>query len=90
MKSGWKSCHLTKNGWPSTSSELITEGVSGSEYARPNDWEPTLLKRGFVTMVDDFLGAVGQGSTPYIDLEDALLTHTLCEEIISSVSEGDY
>ncbi len=62
--------------------QLITEGESGSAYARPNDWEPTLQKRGFVAMVDDFLGAVVQGSTPYLDLDDALLTHKLCEEII--------
>ncbi len=64
---------------------LIREGQSGSEYARPDDWEPTLHKRGFVAMVDDFLRAVVEGSSPYLDLDDALLSHKLCEEIIDLV-----
>lgn len=69
-------------------SQLITEQVSTSSYARPNDWEPTLQTRGFVAMIDDFLNAVTQGTKPYIDLEDALLTHALCEEIINTIERA--
>jgi virulence factor len=68
-------------------SQLITEGASGSQYARPNDWEPTLQKRGFVAMVDDFLQAVVEGKSVYLDLDDALLTHKLCEDIIDQLGE---
>jgi virulence factor len=67
-------------------SQLISEEASGSVYARPNDWEPTLQKRGFVAMVDDFLQAVVEGTTPYLELDDALLTHKLCEDIIDQLS----
>lgn len=63
-------------------SQLIREGNLGREYARLNDWEPTLQRRGFVAMVDDFLEAVAERSVPYMDLDDALLTHKLCEDII--------
>ena len=68
-------------------SQLIEEGQSGSQYTRQNDWESTLQKRGFAPMVEDFLQAVSSESTPYIDLDDALLTHQLCEDIIGMVHE---
>lgn len=69
--------------------QLIRERQVGSEYERANDWEPTLQRRGFVAMVDDFLGAVRGGSRPYLDLEDALLTHHLCEDIITTLLRQD-
>jgi virulence factor len=69
-------------------SQLITETVSGSAYARSNDWEPTLQKRGFVAMVDDFLSAVAERTKPFIDLDDALQTHALCEAIINTIEKA--
>lgn len=67
--------------------QLIKENQSSSHYTRQNDWETTLQKRGFVSMIEDFLQAVVSNSTPYISLDDALLTHQLCEDIVGMVSE---
>jgi virulence factor len=45
-----------------------------------SDWEPTMNKRGFDGMVDDFLNAVKSGSTRHH--EHHLITHKVCEEIV--------
>lgn len=46
-----------------------------------SDWEPTLNKRGFEAMVNDFIYAVKSGSTGRY--EHNLLTHKVCEDIVS-------
>lgn len=51
-----------------------------------NDWEPTLHKRGFEGMVDDFLEAVRTGAPPRITARDALRTHEICEIIVNKLS----
>ncbi|UHG94458.1 Gfo/Idh/MocA family protein [Spirosoma oryzicola] len=71
-------------------SQLIRESTLGSDYVRQNDWEPTLHKRGFALMVDDFLRAVAGECSPYIDLDDALMSHQLCEQIIERVMKESY
>jgi virulence factor len=48
-----------------------------------SDWEPTMSKRGFVGMVDDFIHAVNSGSTR--DYECHLKVHEVCEEIVNRV-----
>jgi virulence factor len=46
-----------------------------------SDWEPTMNKRGFAGMVDDFIYAVKSGITR--DYEHQLKTHRVCEEIVN-------
>jgi virulence factor len=70
-------------------SELIIQKDSNIQKIGFNDWEPTLHKRGFHQMVDDFLQAVSGGTKPEISAEDALLTHQMCENIVKKLeSQG--
>jgi virulence factor len=48
-----------------------------------NDWEPTLNKRGFEGMVDEFLRDVELGKAKHAD--NHLLTHKVCEEIVNKL-----
>jgi virulence factor len=50
-----------------------------------NDWESTLFKRGFDTMLDDFLNALKNNSQPMIRTKDALLTHEIAEYIVKQL-----
>lgn len=51
-----------------------------------NDWESTLSKRGFEHIITDFLQAVESGGSPRFSMQDALLTHEMCERIVSELS----
>ncbi|NRD78187.1 Gfo/Idh/MocA family oxidoreductase [Bacillus sp. BRMEA1] len=62
----------------------VSKGLENIEV-RSDDWEPTLVKRGFFSMVEDFIQAVSEGSTPAISSQDALKTHEICEEIIGKL-----
>ncbi|MCE7791714.1 Gfo/Idh/MocA family oxidoreductase [Salipaludibacillus sp. CUR1] len=59
----------------------------GREEIKPetSDWEPTLHKRGFVQMVADFLQAIQTGKEPLVTNQDGLLTHEICERVISEL-----
>ncbi|MEJ1238392.1 Gfo/Idh/MocA family oxidoreductase [Chryseolinea sp. T2] len=46
-----------------------------------SDWEPTLNKRGFEGMVNDFINAVQTGNPGHY--EHHLTTHKVCEEIVN-------
>ncbi|WP_182200170.1 Gfo/Idh/MocA family protein [Paraliobacillus salinarum] len=49
------------------------------------DWEPTLYKRGFYQIADHFIDCVKQNKTPEPSINDSLLTHDICEQIISQI-----
>lgn len=66
-------------------SDLILEDKNGTTYQRQSDWQPTLEKRGFAPMVQDFIQAVRSTSLPQINITDALFTHKMCEEIIEEI-----
>jgi|UniRef100_UPI00404A7F9B virulence factor len=53
-----------------------------------NDWESTLSKRGFEPIVADFLQAVESGNSPGFNVQDALLTHEMCERIVEELVGG--
>ena len=53
-----------------------------------NDWESTLSKRGFEHIIADFLQAVESGKSPRFSVQDALLTHEMCEKIVSELVSG--
>ena len=52
-----------------------------------SDWEPTLNKRGFEGMVNEFLRAVESGSADQYN--SYLLTHKVCEEIVAKLEGYD-
>ena len=48
-----------------------------------NDWQPMLRARGFENIVDSFIDGVAKGEST---TDDALLTHEICEKIVSLLS----
>ncbi|RHW34856.1 gfo/Idh/MocA family oxidoreductase [Neobacillus notoginsengisoli] len=65
---------------------IISKGMEETEV-RSGDWEETLVKRGFVSMTEDFLKAVRTGSAVKTSAQDALETHRICEEVISQLEK---
>jgi len=55
---------------------------------KSDDWEPTLYKRGFYQTVDHFIGCVERNHQPASSIEDALITHRVCEEIVKELVSG--
>ncbi|WP_062353154.1 Gfo/Idh/MocA family protein [Bacillus kwashiorkori] len=68
-------------------SDLVISKGGETVKIHKNDWEPTLLTRGFVNMVVDFIHAVHVHSTPKITANDALVTHKICEEIMGKLEK---
>ena len=52
-----------------------------------NDWDTILYRRGFDTIIREFIMAVKSGKQPSPSIEDALESHRLCDEIIKKVIE---
>lgn len=51
------------------------------------DWDPILYRRGFYDVVEAFLKAVESKTQCYPSIEDSLITHKLCEEIVNKLDE---
>lgn len=51
-----------------------------------NDWESTLSKRGFENIIQDFLLAIENGTKPQFSMQDALLTHEMCENVVNQLT----
>ncbi|WP_168797640.1 Gfo/Idh/MocA family protein [Neolewinella litorea] len=54
-----------------------------------NHWTPTLEKRGFVAMIDDWLEVVRRGNHDAPRAADIRATHALCETIVERIELGD-
>ncbi|MDT0161390.1 Gfo/Idh/MocA family oxidoreductase [Bacillus sp. AG4(2022)] len=50
------------------------------------DWEPTLYKRGFYQLIGHFLDAVRQNKTTDPSIDDSLITHQICEQIVRQIN----
>ncbi|GHI00185.1 Gfo/Idh/MocA family protein [Neobacillus kokaensis] len=66
-------------------SQLIISKDMENFEVRSSDWEPTLVKRGFQEMVNDFIQSMESNTSPEITAWDSLETHEICEEIISKL-----
>jgi len=51
-----------------------------------SDWESTLSKRGFENIIKDFLYTLESGNKPQFSMQDALLTHEMCEKVVSQLT----
>ncbi len=51
-----------------------------------NDWESTLSKRGFESIIQDFLQTLENGNKPQFSMQDALLTHEMCENVVNQLT----
>jgi virulence factor len=55
--------------------------------SRLADWDTTLFRKGFFQIINHFLDCVRDGKATDISLEDALITHEICEQIIDKLLE---
>ncbi len=51
-----------------------------------SDWESTLSKRGFESIIDDFLHSLETGTKPQFSMLDNLLTHEMCEKVVRQLT----
>lgn len=64
--------------------------VNGEEKIKKfNDWDIMLYRRGFEGIINEFLNAVKNDKEPSILIEDALVTHKLCEDIINELTKNN-
>ena len=50
-----------------------------------SDWESTLSKRGFENIIQDFLQALENNTDSQFSIQDALLTHEMCENVVNQL-----
>ncbi|MEJ7693685.1 Gfo/Idh/MocA family oxidoreductase [Daejeonella sp.] len=51
------------------------------------DWDSTLSKRGFEQITSDFVQALDCGGSPQFTTQDSLITHQLCEDIVTQLNK---
>lgn len=51
-------------------------------------WEDTLYKRGFEDIIKHFLNSVKSGSKPNPSVEDSIITHRICEDIVKYIKSN--
>lgn len=61
---------------------LTTDGITTEEFG---DWVPTLYKRGFESIIDEFISGLKENRDFKISFEDSLISHKICEDIIESI-----
>jgi virulence factor len=73
--------------------KIIVENLMSSKIYKDNkketlefnDWDRILYRRGFESIIDEFINAVRENREPSISIDDALETHKLCDEILNQV-----
>ena len=56
--------------------------------SKSGEWEPTLYKRGFYQLVDHFIDCIQNNKIPEPSIDDSLITHAICEKIVTSIEES--
>lgn len=51
-------------------------------------WDSTLYKRGFEDIINHFLTSVKEGKKPNPSIEDSIISHRLCEDIVDYIIEN--
>lgn len=51
-------------------------------------WENTLYKRGFEDLINHFLYSVKEKKTPNPSIEDSIITHEICENIVKYINNN--
>jgi virulence factor len=66
--------------------DLSTMRQKTKTSAGVSDWESTLSKRGFENIIRDFLYIIESGNKPQFSMQDALLTHEMCEMVVNQLT----
>lgn len=76
--------------WRFESLTNMTSMVNGiQQSAMQNDWQATLYKRGFESMLEAWLTAVKTQQVDQLQLKKDSLTHELCEWLVAHVSNNN-
>ncbi|MGE6259672.1 Gfo/Idh/MocA family protein [Heyndrickxia sporothermodurans] len=68
-------------------SDLYNQKDKDKTKLGSSDWEPTLMKRGFEQIVTNFIEAVQLKNNVGISVNDLLLTHQICEEVVHKLEK---
>ncbi len=60
--------------------KIYTDSKEEHKYFK--DWDPVLYRRGFYQIVDEFISSIEEGREPSISIDDSLITHEICEEVV--------
>ncbi|GAB2501639.1 Gfo/Idh/MocA family oxidoreductase [Alkalibacterium psychrotolerans] len=64
-------------------SQMTTYSAEGSLTKTAGDWTETLEVRGFLPLIQSFVTMIEEGTELPVSYESVLLSHQICEEIIS-------
>ncbi|WP_066890348.1 Gfo/Idh/MocA family protein [Clostridium nigeriense] len=62
--------------------------IKGKIKTTYGGWENTLYKRGFEDIINHFLYSVKEGSKPNPSIEDSIITHKICEDIVKYIENN--
>lgn len=65
--------------------EINNKGKVKTTYG---GWENTLYKRGFEDLISHFLYSVKEKKTPNPSIEDSIITHEICENIVKYINNN--
>jgi virulence factor len=76
------------NKWVVKDLVTTTHYASGEEKViKFRDWDSTLYKRGFNSIIDYFIDCVKTNKVPDPSAKDSLLTHELCDKIVKELEK---
>ena len=64
------------------STSMIENKISIEEFG---DWIPTLRKRGFEDIIQEFIASIKYNKKFFPNIEDSLITHNICENIVNLI-----
>lgn len=78
----------------SPGNKIIVKDLINSTYLNNNkreevkfkDWDSILYRRGFEPIIDEFIESIKFGRDSKVNIDDALETHRLCDQIISEIN----
>ncbi len=62
--------------------------IKGKIKTTYGGWENTLYKRGFEDIINHFLSSVKEESKPNPSIEDSIITHKICEDIVKYIENN--
>lgn len=66
-------------------SRVLINNVEENKYFK--DWDTILYRRGFESIINEFINSVKLGIQANPTIEDALNTHKICDEILKKIDE---
>lgn len=62
--------------------------IKGKTKTTYGGWENTLYKRGFEDLINHFLSSIKDGNKTSPSIEDSIITHRICEDIVKYIENN--